>query len=256
MLKNPTIKLYGWSGFSVEAGGSLMFFDPYLDFEVAEDKNVRFICVTHGHPDHVLGIPAMVERSGATVLASEKICRFLRKKCGVAPSCLQPVLPGQAIEIAGFKTTVFSWRHQRINYRKHLLGDGIVSGIKFAYNGIFHSPSFAPPQGFFISVPGYKTVLNYGEGFNYNMVEEEVKALGREFRPDIVVAGAESFFEEYVGTGSKALNPSTLILHHPHKISDEKFNVESSPPETFLAKAKKAIPEAEVIYAEPGFVWT
>ena len=140
--------------------------------------------------------------------------------------------------------------------------DGFLSSTAHAADGSAwqnplkaKAPMFAPYHGFHVAVPGGKGVLNYGEGFNYTMVIDEVRALGKRFRPDIVLAAAQLEFEEYAASGAAALGASTVILHHPHQKLFEKINVTSSPPDVFVAAVTEKMPDAEVHYAQPGFSW-
>ena len=87
------------------------------------------------------------------------------------------------------------------------------------------------------------------------LVIDECVALREMFKPNIVIAAGQAFFENFVADGVAALTPDTVILHHPHQKLYEKINVKSAAPEVFVASVKEKSPNAEVHYAEPGFTW-
>jgi L-ascorbate metabolism protein UlaG (beta-lactamase superfamily) len=262
MLENPEITFHGWSGFSVETGSAKIVFDPFFrpycgaDFCTLEDfAGADAVCVTHGHGDHYLDTAAVVKHTNARVVASPAVCKFLHKRGKIPESNLQKVEPGQTARIAGAEITAFSWRHRNITVRQGLFGGGPIMGSQWAINALVKTPFFAPYHGFHISIPGFKTILNYGEGFNMELVVAECVALGERFKPNIVIAAGQVFFENFVADGVAALNPDTVILHHPHQKLYEKINVKSATPEVFVASVKEKSPNVEIHYAEPGFTW-
>ena len=262
MLECPSIKYHGWSGFCVEAGGAKVVFDPFFspycgaDFCSLEDfADTDAVCVTHGHGDHYLDTAAVVKHTNAVVVSSPAICKHLNKRGKVPRPNLQAVEPGQTAKIAGVEISIFSWHHSDLTIRQGLFGGGPVIGAQWALNALVRTPFFAPFYGYYISIPGFKSILNYGEGFNRKLVVDECVALREKFKPDIVIAAGQMAFETFVAEGVAALNPSTVILHHPHKKLFEKINIDSSAPEVFVAAVKEKLPNAEVHYAQLAFNW-
>jgi hypothetical protein len=262
MLENPVIEYHGWSGFCVEASGAKIVFDPFFrsycgaDFCALEDfADADAVCVTHGHGDHYLDTAAVVKNSNAIVVSSADVCKHLNRRGKVPKSNLQIVEPGQTAKIAGAEITAISWHHSDLTIRQGLFGGGPAIGMEWALNALVRTPFFAPFYGFYLIIPGFKSILNYGEGFNRKLVVDECVALRERFKPDIVIAAGQMAFEPFVAKGIEALNPGTVILHHPHKKLFEKINIDSSSPEVFVAAVKAKLPNADVHYAQPGFNW-
>jgi hypothetical protein len=80
---------------------------------------------------------------------------------------------------------------------------------------------------------------------------EEVCELGQRFKTDVLLAGMQLNFEEQLSEGVAALSPRTVVLFHPHEAMFEKIGLRSSPPQIFVERVKRALPEAEVIVAKP-----
>ncbi len=69
----------------VKSGEHSLVIDPFLDDSPtapvnAEDLNVDFVLVSHGHFDHVADAARIASRTGATVVANFEICQWLGKQ--------------------------------------------------------------------------------------------------------------------------------------------------------------------------------
>ena len=66
---------YGHACFAVDAGGTILLFDPFITENALAKKidinqvNADFILVSHGHGDHVADLVAVAKRTRATVIA-------------------------------------------------------------------------------------------------------------------------------------------------------------------------------------------
>ena len=256
----PKIRYLGWSSVVVETKDGDLVFDPFFrpycgaDFSTIEDyKNVKVICVTHGHQDHYLDTPAVVERTGACVVSSQEVCDHLHQRYDIPKEKLVPIQPFEKKSVAGFEITAFEWRHRDVSYHRAVLGGGLLHGIKWAWTALFKVPSFSPCLGFHVENPGHQSITNYSEGFTQNLDLEQVRDVVQYFDTDILLAGANCEFEKYVSEGAAAFGPSKVILYHPHEKLFEKINVESTSPEGFVNAVKSLLPMAEVLYADPGF---
>jgi len=116
------------------------------------------------------------------------------------------------------------------------------------------APAWADFTGFHVELEDGRKVLNYNEGFNSNMLIDEVRVLGERFKTDILLAGMQLKFEEYVADGAAAFNPKTVILFHPHIEFFKRIGIESSSPETFAENVKRRLPASNVVTIAPG--WT
>jgi L-ascorbate metabolism protein UlaG (beta-lactamase superfamily) len=78
------ITWYGHSAFRVEAGGATILIDPFLtgnpSFDATVDdvsEGVSHVLLTHGHNDHVGDTLAILEKTGAMLVANFEICMYL-----------------------------------------------------------------------------------------------------------------------------------------------------------------------------------
>ncbi|MFZ1221043.1 MAG: metal-dependent hydrolase [Chthoniobacterales bacterium] len=77
---------YGHAGFSVQAGGKTLLFDPFISpnplaKKVEVDKIAAdFILVSHGHGDHVADVVEIAKRTGAAVIAPFEVGSWFEKK--------------------------------------------------------------------------------------------------------------------------------------------------------------------------------
>jgi hypothetical protein len=258
--KTPKIRYLGWSSVIVEADQGDLVFDPFFrpycgaDFSTLDDfAKAKVICVSHGHQDHFLDTPAVVERTEATVVSSQEVCDHLHRRYKVASEKLVPIKPFETKTVAGFEITAFEWRHRDVSYAQGVFGGGILHGIKWAWTALTKVPSFSPCLGFHVRMPGYETITNYSEGFTQNLDLDQAQEVAAKFETDVLLAGANCAFEKFVSEGAAVFRPSTVILYHPHEKLFEKIRVQSTSPEVFVGAVKRLLPAAKVLYAEPGF---
>ncbi len=80
------ITYYGHSCFSVEAGGKMLLFDPFISPNPLAKKidvtkiRADFILVSHGHGDHVADVIDIANRTGAAVIASYEVGSWFEAK--------------------------------------------------------------------------------------------------------------------------------------------------------------------------------
>jgi L-ascorbate metabolism protein UlaG (beta-lactamase superfamily) len=79
----------GHGGWSIETSEAKVLLDPFLDENPtapikAADAAADYILVSHGHFDHVSDVPAIANRTGATVVAIFEIAQWLATKHSVA----------------------------------------------------------------------------------------------------------------------------------------------------------------------------
>jgi len=76
---------YGHAAIGVETAGLKILVDPFFTGNSqasckAEDLTCDFICVTHGHGDHLGDTVEIARRCGAMVISNAEICTWLGKK--------------------------------------------------------------------------------------------------------------------------------------------------------------------------------
>lgn len=69
----------------VETAGSSILIDPFLDDSPAaavksSEVTPSYICVSHGHFDHVADAAKIANRTGATIISNFEICQWLGKQ--------------------------------------------------------------------------------------------------------------------------------------------------------------------------------
>lgn len=262
MVDAPKIKYFGWSSLSIESNGKTLFFDPFFrrycgaQWSTLEDYlQADVVCVTHGHEEHFLDTPEVVRRSGATVVSSRKVCRFLRKRNKIPESQLAPVKIVDSYDVSGFKITTFGWKHRDINLFRAMpkaFFTANTTQLKWAWSSATKAPFLAPYMGFHVELEDGTTILNYNEGFNSKMTDEEIEALGERFNVDVLLAGMQLNFVDDVARGAAALAPKTVVLYPPHEKFHEMMGAISKPWTAFAEATQNALPKAEIIIAEPG----
>ncbi len=123
----------GTNAYLLEARDSTLLVDPYFsrmslwraafNLRAASQRSViaqhlghrriDAILVTHGHFDHLLDAPEIMQRSGAKLLASRTSVRLV-EACGVAPERCWPVTGGSTLRVGGASVRVFAVQHDRI----------------------------------------------------------------------------------------------------------------------------------------------
>jgi L-ascorbate metabolism protein UlaG (beta-lactamase superfamily) len=73
---------YGHAAWGIEINGTKIMIDPFFTGNPAatvkaDDIDVDYIVVTHGHSDHIGDAVAMARRTGATVISTAEICKWV-----------------------------------------------------------------------------------------------------------------------------------------------------------------------------------
>ena len=261
-----TIRYFGWSALSIETPDGALFFDPFFRrycgaqwFDLEDFRHARYICVTHGHEEHFLDVPAIAQATGATVVGSPSVCSFLKWRRGIPAERLRVIDPRHfgTLSLPGFELTAFRWKHRDINLPRALsraLFHGNATQLSWAWSSATRAPFYAPYTGYHVELPDGLTVMNYNEGFNTKMTDAEITDLGRRLRTDVLLAGIQLNFVADVVRGIEALRPKVVVLYPPHDKFHEMMGVSSKPWADFAAAASAALPSAKVLIADPGFV--
>ncbi|WP_319244008.1 MBL fold metallo-hydrolase [uncultured Propionivibrio sp.] len=265
MTAKLKLNYYGWSSLSLDTDEGRLLFDPFFRpycgaewFHLEDFSRADYICVTHGHEEHILDVPVVARTSGATVVSSPTACKFLMKRRKLYPEKVKALDPAkfEAAKFPGFEITAFPWKHRDINLvtsiTKQLL-KGSTTQLAWAWSSLTNAPFYAPFTGFHIKLPSGLTVLNYNEGFNYGMTDEEITDLGRRFKTDILLGGMQLNFMEDLARGVAALKPKVVVLYPPHEMLFRMMGAKSEPPADFVRAITSRFPSIQVFVAEPGF---
>ncbi len=170
----------GTNGYLFVCGGTTILVDPYfsrvplghvaLNLPIKPDQNritrglshlprkIDCILVTHGHLDHLLDVPEIARRTGATVIASQTSCRLARA-AGLPEKQTRPVKPGQSLRLGTATVLILPAVHDK------LFGHALFPGIETAVP----SPPATPgdwkagePLAFLVEMNGSRIYLDSG----------------------------------------------------------------------------------------------
>ncbi len=259
------IKYYGWSAIELRVQGRSIFFDPFFRpycgahwFDLPDFAHADLVCVTHGHEEHYLDVPAVLQASGARAVATPSVCRFLGKRNKIPAAQLLPTEWGASVEADGFRISLFPWKHRDINLVKAMtkaVFHGNATQLSWAWSSATNAPFYSGYTGFHVTLPDGRTVLNYNEGFNSKMTDDDLAVLKRQYpKVDVLLAGMQLFFIDDVVRGVKALQPKVVFLYPPHEKFHEMMEVTSAPWDDFASAIRRACPGVRVLVAYPGTV--
>ena len=125
----------GTNGYLLETSDSTILIDPYFSrialAPVASNSSIKpdiarinsgmdrlpkridAILVTHGHFDHLLDVPEIARRTGASVIASPSSC-YLSQAIGLPATKTLPVQAGDSLHFGAANVHVFPAVHDRI----------------------------------------------------------------------------------------------------------------------------------------------
>jgi L-ascorbate metabolism protein UlaG (beta-lactamase superfamily) len=141
---------YGQSAFRVEVEGATILIDPFLSYNPLWGKGwegpaegVTHVLVTHGHNDHFGDTIAILEKTGAMLVANAEICDYAGTK-GIEN--LNPGNHGGTVDCGGFTTTFVNALHS---------SSVTVEDGKAVYMG--------NPNGLVLHFPNDKTLYHMGD---------------------------------------------------------------------------------------------
>ncbi len=168
--KNITVFEYGDDIFIVDCGTAfpddeMLGIDLVLPDTTYLTKNrdrVRGIIITHGHEDHIGGLPYILKEINVPVFGSRLALGLLEYKLeehGILSKCkLQPVKPGQTIELGVFKVEFIKTTHSIV--------DAMALAIYTPVGTIVHTSDFkvdyTPISGEPIDLPRFAEIGREG----------------------------------------------------------------------------------------------
>lgn len=126
----PTCQWLGVAGLAFEEAGSVLLIDPFFtrpsrsdmvwmrrvvpDAKLAEQYAPRanFILVTHPHYDHLMDVPNIMRRTGASAYGTPNTCGLLELH-DLPAERIHAVAPGDQMELGPFSVEVLKGTHTR-----------------------------------------------------------------------------------------------------------------------------------------------
>jgi L-ascorbate metabolism protein UlaG (beta-lactamase superfamily) len=225
----------------------------------AHIQHADFILITHTHSDHVLDMPYIAKRTGATVIGTESTYNYARAS-GVTADKLMVVRGGEDYQLGDLSIRVIPSLHGVLRHAPFLRRDPNAPLPPAVF------PADAKPPfrfgdlrieggtlAYLIRMNG-RQVLVFG---SMNYIEREVEGL----RPDVVLVGAmpeRREIHDYTGRLLRALGFPRIVLPTHWDRFNVTYDVSQEPAlerlQSFLSEVKAASPKTRVIvpkYFEP-----
>jgi L-ascorbate metabolism protein UlaG (beta-lactamase superfamily) len=239
--RTPTRKAYEWGDV---AQSDVAVIDAHI-------HKADFILVTHTHYDHILDVPHIALKTGASVIGTESTENVLRAY-GVPEEHLLTVRGGEDYEFGTFSLKVIPSIHSALYHKRYFSSRTAPANLKPPLT----LEQIHPEGGtlaYLIRFHGHQ-ILAFG-GMNY--IERELTGL----QPDVVLVGAGSSRKElydYSGPLMRALIYPALVLptHSDHFLSPTRTSEQSATDalQSFVKEIAAASPKTKVIipkYFEP-----
>jgi L-ascorbate metabolism protein UlaG (beta-lactamase superfamily) len=284
------LKYLGTAGWEITNGTTVVLIDPYLsrlrkvtpnddvlptdtrplftndDFAQSDtatiDAHIQradFILVTHTHFDHVLDVPYIAHKTGATIIGTESTYNFARAS-GISGEKLIVVRGGEDYELGTLSVKVIPSLHGVLRQAPYLHRDPNAP----LPPAVFPSNLRAPFRmgallieggtlAYLIRIGG-RQILAFG---SMNYIEREVEGL----RPDVALVGAmpeRREIHDYTGRLLRALGYPRLVLpthwdrfNVPYETSQEAAIQRL---QSFIAEVRTTSPKSRIMvpkYFEP-----
>ncbi len=251
------IKWFGTATLAFSAGGQSIVFDPFISLNhelprpaITELAQYGDIFITHGHFDHLIDVPLVLEAGNATVYCSEVAAATLMRD-GVDRSRIKVISPGDSIENGPFTIKVYRGEHIKFDLPlifKTLFSRRAVAKFKDLREIVRLAKLY--PQGevlIFLIEAGGKTALHMG---SLNLAADVEYPTGVDLLT--LPFQGRSDLDTYTPKFIERLKPAALLLHH----TCDSFPPVSSPVRTegFIRSIERSYPGLAVIrplYSQP-----
>jgi L-ascorbate metabolism protein UlaG (beta-lactamase superfamily) len=233
-LPNETRTVYGWDDAAVPDVAEI---DSHV-------KRADFILVTHTHYDHVLDVPHIALKTGATVIGTESTANVVRAY-DVPEKQLITVRGGEDYDFGSFSLKVIPSLHSPLDHKRLFSSATAPAGMKAPLTLRQMHPE-GGTLAYLVRFHNHQ-ILAFG-GMNY--IEREIEGL----RPDVVLAGAGSSRTEIFDYTARLMRdlsfpPLVLPTHWdnflvPYEVS-QKDSIEAV--QAFVREVKAASSKTTVI---------
>jgi L-ascorbate metabolism protein UlaG (beta-lactamase superfamily) len=187
--------VYGWDDIAT----------PDIESVDSKIKAADAVLVTHTHYDHVLDVPHIALKTGATVIGTESTQNVLRAY-GVPEIQLITVRGGEDYEFGGFSVKVIPSLHSALDHKHYFSSATAPPGMKAPLTLRQIHPE-GGTLAYLVRLNGHK-ILAFG---SMNFIEDAIEGL----RPDILIAGAgasRSEVYDYSARLMRSLSSPPLVL--------------------------------------------
>lgn len=185
------IKWLGCACFELDFGGLTVVNDPWITPNEATEltweaiEKCDYITLTHGHYDHTLDIPALMEKFGSYVLCGEATAIPLMRWANVNPMRLYPMNPDLELDFDDVKIKALYGRHVPLpgtaserahNAKNSPINAGDPNLIELSFWGDVEY------RNFLYTMPNGTKLLIWG-----NKLRPEQRNILRREKPDIAI---------------------------------------------------------------------
>ncbi|MBR6676599.1 MAG: MBL fold metallo-hydrolase [Clostridia bacterium] len=186
------LKWLGCACFEMDFGNVTVVNDPWitpnakteLTWEAVEKCD--YITLTHGHYDHTLDIPALVERFDPYILCGENTALPLMRWADLSPMKVYPMYHDMELDLEDVKIKALSGRHtplpgneseRKINREKSPVNAGDPNLIELSFWGDFEY------RNFLFTTPDGVKIFIWGNTLD----RPDQRAILRQLKPDIAI---------------------------------------------------------------------
>jgi L-ascorbate metabolism protein UlaG (beta-lactamase superfamily) len=211
----------GTAGFRIEHAGKVILIDPYLtrnekampvlDLKPEDMADANYIFISHGHFDHLVDVPEILDASQASVYCSEVAGATLEQK-GVSGSRIKRSQGGSSFDLDTFGVAVASSKHIRFDARLILSTMPRIIKDRKAVRALGRWP--AGPVLIHSFDFGGLRVVHLG---SLGVTPEEAKGLGLgEPRPDILMPPLQGHTDicRRAALVTAAIRPRAVVPQH------------------------------------------